>query len=504
MAKAGGSGRAAIAWRHRAAAGCARGSRRAGTTARRWLFPLAAALSAGLIAAPAAQGLTGAPSIARVYNAIFDARFEQVPRLLTETCPPLAPEVCTLLDVVSLWWQIQIDPGNHSRDKVFAERADAAVADVEDWTEREPQNAEAWFYLGGAYGARAQWRVLRGEALAAARDGKRIKEALEESLAIDPNLQDAYFGIGLYRYYADVAPTTAKIVRFLFALPGGDRQGGMRQMLRARDGGQVLRDEADYQLHLIDLWYEHQPQHALALLRGLRQRHPRNPHFLEQIARVEDVYLHDRAASLTSWRALLDASLTGRVALAEMAGTSARLALAPELDAAFETDRAADYMREIIAANPEAPAGGVARARQQLRRYEERLDAPNDTARAYKLSLAGWRAYERRRLTDAARLLQQSIALRPKDMVARYRLARVLDAQNEDDAAVEMYESVLLSFETTPPAFYARACTEAARLYEQRGESDRAIELYRRALPIYGAESQTKDDAQRALTRLQR
>ena len=27
----------------------------------------------------------------------------------------------------------------------------------------EPTRAEAWFYLGGAYGARVQWRVLRGE-----------------------------------------------------------------------------------------------------------------------------------------------------------------------------------------------------------------------------------------------------------------------------------------------------------------------------------------------------
>jgi tetratricopeptide (TPR) repeat protein len=480
------------------------------------LFLAAVALAAAFMAAPLAQrgGLTGAAGIARVYNAIFDARFEEVPTLLTQACPPAAPEVCTLLDIVSLWWQIQVDPDNKARDSGFQMRADAAVQAVDAWTRREPESAEAWFYLGGAYGARAQWRVLRGETLSAARDGKRIKEALERSLMLDPDLQDAYFGIGLYRYYADVAPATAKILRFLLALPGGDKVGGMRQMLRARDSGQVLRDEADYQLHVIDLWYERQPQHALSLLRGLRERHPRNPHFLEEIARIEEVYLHDHAASLRSWRALLDAATAGRVSLAEMAQTSARLALAPEWDATYETDIAASWMRQIIAANPPAPAGAVSRARQQLRRYEARLDASNDTARAYKLSLAGWRAYERGlsavgvakadALAEASRLLHQSIALRPKDMVARYRLARVLDAQESDDAAVEMFESVLLSFETTPPAFYASACVDAARLYEQRGEITRAIELYRRALPIYGADLQTKEAAQRALMRVAR
>jgi predicted Zn-dependent protease len=319
---------------------------------------------------------------------------------------------------------------------------------------------------------------------------------------LDPGLQDAYFGIGLYHYYAAVASTAAKLLRFLLALPGGDRIAGMQEMLRARNSGQVLRDEADYQLHVIDLWYERQPQHAIALLRGLRERHPRNPHFLELIARVEDRYLHDRVASDRSWRALLDAAGSGRLAMPAMADATARLALAPSLDAAYETDRAADYMRRIISANPTAPFGAVTRARQQLRRYEDRLDAPNETARAYRLSLAGWRALERGSVTEAARLLNESVALRPKDMVARYRLGRVLDAQNSVDAAIEMYESVLLSFTTTPPVFYANACVDAARLYEQRGEVARAVELYRRALPIFGADAATKDAAQRALTRL--
>ena len=37
------------------------------------------------------------------------------------------------------------------------------------------------------------------------------------------------------RYYADVAPTAAKILRFLLLLPGGNREEGLAQMLRARE-----------------------------------------------------------------------------------------------------------------------------------------------------------------------------------------------------------------------------------------------------------------------------
>ena len=122
-----------------------------------------------------------------------------------------------------------------------------------------------------------QWRVLRGERLAAARDGKKIKDALERALQLDPGLDDAYFGIGLYHYYADVAPTAAKILRWLLFLPGGDRVKGLQEMLQARQRGVLLKGEADYQLHLIYLWYEQQPARALELLRDLDARYPDQP-----------------------------------------------------------------------------------------------------------------------------------------------------------------------------------------------------------------------------------
>lgn len=106
----------------------------------------------------------------------------------------------------------------------------------------------------------------RGARLAAARDGTRIKNALERALVLDPGLTDAYFGIGLYHYYADVAPRALKMLRWLLLLPGGDRVEGLAETLRPRDAGQLVRSEADYQLHLIYLWYEKEPERALELI----------------------------------------------------------------------------------------------------------------------------------------------------------------------------------------------------------------------------------------------
>ena len=130
----------------------------------------------------------------------------------------------------------------------------------------------------------ARAHALLGSAILGAGEFRLSVEEFKTALALDENLHDAWFGIGLYHYYADVAPAAARMLRWLLALPGGDRVRGLNEMLRARRSGELLKDEADYQLHLIYLWYEKQPERALGLLEGLAQAHPRNPLFAAQAA----------------------------------------------------------------------------------------------------------------------------------------------------------------------------------------------------------------------------
>jgi tetratricopeptide (TPR) repeat protein len=346
-----------------------------------------------------AQGLSGAPQLALVYNAIFDADFEAVPRLQDAACPPAPVEACQLLGSVATWWQLQIDPHNHSHDAAFRQQADAAVAAVEAWTQREPDRAEAWFYLGGALGVRAQWRVLRGERLAAARDGKRIKESLERSVMLDPSLQDAYVGIGLYHYYADVAPAAAKLLRWLLLLPGGDRTLGLQQVLKAKSAGTLLQDEADYQLQLMFLWYEKQPERAAALLTSLDERHPRNPHFLQQLAELQDYRLRDFDASRRSYEELLRRVQAGRINLPVFAEMHARLGIAR---LSLPQDAIA-HLRRVIDARPTAPFGAVAQAHLQLGEVLDRLGRHTEAAAAYRDAMAASPSDDRLKIANAAR-----------------------------------------------------------------------------------------------------
>ena len=248
------------------------------------------------------RGLTAGELVASAYDVALDADFNRMPEVLATTCGPAPRVACLGLQALSTWWEILLDPQSRSLDSRFLRETDEAIAEAQAWTTREAERAEAWFYLGAALGARGQWRVLREERLAAARDGKRIKAALEHALALDPDMDDASFGIGAYRYYADIAPAYLRWLRWLFLLPGGNRAAGLAQMEEASRSGVLVRAEAQYQLHIVYLWYEQRFMDALAIVRGLHARYPHNPLFHQIEAEILDVYVHDAAASLAASR----------------------------------------------------------------------------------------------------------------------------------------------------------------------------------------------------------
>lgn len=510
-------------------------ARQAGAVTLLLLTAVFAAFAAPRPAAP--YELRGVEGLARAYDFILEARFDQVDAELRRACGPAPAEACDVLSATALWWRIMLDPESRALDAEFTATADRAIRVTEAWVEREPELAEAWFYLGGAYAVRVQWRVLRDEKMSAARDGKRILQALEHAVELEPGLHDAYFAMGMYKYYADVAPAAAKFLRFLMLLPGGNRDEGLAEMLRARDKGRLLQGEADYQLHLVYLWYEGRTEQALELLRSLHAQYPSNPLFLAQIADIQDNYQHDVTASLASWRTLLAAAREQRASAANLAQVQARLGIARQLEALHQTDHAIEHLQAIVAARPQAPFGSLALALLRLGEAHDRLgaraaavtsyraaiaavgkDDPYDIredaadrlgrtpdakkGRAYRLSLEGFRSLEQNDLPAATAALELSLTLNPRDPVARYRLGRVLQARKDDAAAVAQFELAIDESRTCPPPILGTAYLEAARLHERAGRTAQALTYYRAASTLFGAAAETHAAATRALTRL--
>jgi tetratricopeptide (TPR) repeat protein len=350
-----------------------------------------------------AAELTSPEPLVRAYDLILDARFDDAERQLKTACPPAPHTACEVLATVSDYWRLLMNPEDASGDAALLRKIAAAIASGEAWAAREPKRAEAWFYLGGAYGTRVLLRGLRGQYLSAARDGKRIHDSLQLAIRMDPSFGDAYFGLGLYHYYAAIAPRAARIISMLMFLPGGDRAGGLREMEQTRSRGVLLRGEADYQLHLIYLWYERQHATALRLIEGLRTHYPHNPVLHLRLAEVQGNYLRNHQAALQTYRSMLEAARAGRIAVPAISEVNARLGMAREMDALCDRAGAIEHLTEVIAQQPSQPYAALARAYYQLGVVHDRSGRRSDAIAAYRRAQSANPRSDRLNLGDTLR-----------------------------------------------------------------------------------------------------
>ena len=186
-----------------------------------------------------------------------------------------------------LWWQIQQNQSSRLLDVRFEASAAAAIAAATKWTAEEPSRAEAWFYLAGAYAPlvamarasrRSAWRPRATASGSRTRSNARWGSTAAAGCLVRHRPLPLLRGRRSGR--AEDRCDSCCCCRAAIA------QQGLQEMQRARDQGELLRGEADYQLHWLYLWYEQQPHRALDLLRGLDERYPTNPIFLQRIADV--------------------------------------------------------------------------------------------------------------------------------------------------------------------------------------------------------------------------
>ena len=339
------------------------------------------------------------------------------------------------------------------------------------------------------------------------------------------------------RYYADVAPSVLKVLRWFLGLPGGDRARGLAQLRRAREHGVLLKAEAAYQLHLVDLWYKNRSGEALEILADLRASYPRNPIFLLNTAQIHEVYRSDRAAALAAYQSLIDGARGGSLREPLLAETWGRLGAAAQLIPLAEPDRAIDELHAVIARRPAVPYGAVAQAHLELGRALDQIGARDQavaayraalatapagdprevrraarqglshvpdrtTAEATRLSIDGWRAFERGDAAGALTALDRAVQRRPDDGVHRYRRGRVLNAMQDRALARSDFERALRVRPLPPAPFVAASYYELGTILEASSDRARAVAMYEAASRAHGAFAETRSLAQRALARL--
>ncbi len=196
-----------------------------------------------------------------------------------------------LLEADARWWKLYcatleikwnlIDAWHRSRlredDDYFA-LADKAVALAE--AQLQPrESAEMHLYAGMGLLLKARLLGLRDERKATARAGVKAREHLLRAVQLDPDLADAYAGLGLYNYYVDTLSSIARMLRFFMGIPGGDKHEGIRHLQRAMIQGELTAVEARFYLGKNLRNYDQQYERAAGVLEPLVALYPQNPLF---------------------------------------------------------------------------------------------------------------------------------------------------------------------------------------------------------------------------------
>ena len=196
-----------------------------------------------------------------------------------------------LMEADAVWWKIYLTTGNlidpdvfevgpnssSPYDALFNKLVATTIAKARANRNANRDVARNYLYEGMAYGLLGRLASMRDSNLAAARAARQMRSLLITAVQKDPNLRDAYAGLGLYDYFVDTLPTIVKLLRWMIGLPGGSRERGLQEIEYAAKHGELTRGEALYYLAKdYSRSSENQFAKSLELFKELRSQYPRN------------------------------------------------------------------------------------------------------------------------------------------------------------------------------------------------------------------------------------
>lgn len=175
------------------------------------------------------------------------------------------------------WYQFTYDSlenKNPVLEKALEYEAERAIQTAKKYVKKN--KATGFLYWGGALGSKGWYRVMRGQWVRAYFDGKKGYSLMRKVIEIDPQLYDAYLGIGMYEYYAaTLGPALRALASFSIR---GDKESALRSLQVAQNMSRYVRLEAAY-----FLWSGAMDEGRLAdakkIAEVLTQSYPESPLF---------------------------------------------------------------------------------------------------------------------------------------------------------------------------------------------------------------------------------
>ena len=405
----------------------------------------------------------------------------------------------------------------------FERRLDAFVAAAQTRVDRSDKDDEALFYLANAHMLRASYRLDHDKGVwGAARDGARAKRLSEQYIQRHPEHGDAYFTLGTYNYYVEIAPTFVKVLRVFLFLPSGNRATGLQQLERAYQQGSLFAPQAGVTLMEIYGGFESRPADGLRIGERLAAQYPDNPKIQFSLAELyESPAVEDFERAAATYERII-VSEDHRLGPERPAKYQARLGLASARFSRWRVDESLAVLDDLIAKQPAEPAWLMPNAllrRANYRALLNRADADDDLkavlaqehwkewhkaasdrvtwmqrrrasgeADVYASLIPGNRLMALRQWDAAATAYEQVRAQHPDDPQVRFRLALVAFRRGDAERALPEFNAVA-NAATAPDWLKAQAFLHAARAHDLANRRTEAVKLYQRVADRYENES---------------
>lgn len=138
--------------------------------------------------------------------------------------------------------------------------------------------AQILLFMGSAYGLRARVAVAQKKWLSVIYSGFRGWQMIKRAYALNPDLKDAYFPMGIFEYFAAESPPPVQLLARIVGI-GTDKQAGLEKMDAAVREGEYAWIESGSILAIIYLYRENDPLAAIPYTTMLIDFFPGNYYF---------------------------------------------------------------------------------------------------------------------------------------------------------------------------------------------------------------------------------
>ena len=181
----------------------------------------------------------------------------------------------------ALYQAQMVDYESDFKEKEFYENVNLAKKFAQEKIKKDKKDAWVYLVLGNSYGAKGLYDARKGNWWSGLNNGLTAKSALKEALKHDPELYDAYVGLGSYHYWASVVTKAFWWLPFI----GDHREEGMKEMKLAYEKS-IFSSEAAANGLVWMYIQEKKLNLAIDLALKMQSKYPEGKSFLWALAQV--------------------------------------------------------------------------------------------------------------------------------------------------------------------------------------------------------------------------